>query len=396
MNIKLICGYPFPIGLSATNRIITYCKGLVENLDDVQVVIINPTEDKNNVINKENCGIYKGIKFQYVWADTIWPSNYLKKIIVFILSFIKSLSYVYKNNSCSKIDVIISSYDSGVVNLAYYFVSKLITCKLVYIVDEYPSPIRYGRKPFLFRWLSIKYLYTLFDGIIVMTLTLKAYLRNKVRKETKFLVMPITVEPERFLDNRRPSPVKGKYIAYIGELSENKDGVNDLIEAFGLIAPELPDLKLYIIGRTKNESESHHFEELISKYNLEKRILLTGRLHRDLVPAYLNNAVLLALARPDTIRSQGGFPTKLGEYLSTGRPVVCTAVGEIPNYLSDCENAFLVEPNDVRKFADKLQFVLNNLAIAEKVGRAGQKLALDVFNYKVQSKRMHEFLESLF
>ena len=395
MNIKLICGYPFPIGLSATNRIISYCKGLVENNNDVKVVIINPTEDKNNIVNKEVCGVYKGIKFQYTWADTIWPSYYPEKFFVFILSFINSLTYVYKNNSGSKIDIIVSSYDSGVVNIAYYFLSKIIKCKFVYIVDEYPSPIRYGRKPFLFRWLSIKYLYTLFDGIIVMTLTLKAYLRNKVRKETKFLVMPITVEPERFLDNRRPSPVKGKYIAYIGELSDNKDGVNDLIEAFGLIAPEFPDLKLYIIGSTKNKFECRHFLELISKYNLEERILLTGRVHRDFVPAYLNKAVLVALARPDTIRSQGGFPTKLGEYLATGRPVVCTAVGEIPNYLIDCENAFLVEPNNVRKFADKLQFVLNNLVLAEKVGREGQKLALDVFNYKVQSKRMHKFLESI-
>ena len=49
---------------------------------------------------------------------------------------------------------------------------------------------------------------------------------------------------------------------------------------------------------------------------------------------------MLVLARPDNIQAKGGFPTKLGEYLATGNPVVVTKVGEIPNYLIDGVNAF--------------------------------------------------------
>ena len=63
------------------------------------------------------------------------------------------------------------------------------------------------------------------------------------------------------------------------------------------------------------------------------------------MPKYLCNAKLLALARPDSIQAQGGFPTKLGEYLATGRPVVVTKVGEIPDYLEDGVNAFLSDIN---------------------------------------------------
>lgn len=395
MNIKLICGYPFPIGLSATNRIISYCKGLVENNNDVEIIIINPTEDANNVINKNICGIYNGIRFKYTWINTVWPLSYPKKITIFILSFFKSLFYVYTNSLNNKIDSIISSYDSGIVNLAYFILSKLIRSKFVYIVDEYPYPLRYGKEPSPLRKLWIRYIHRLFDGIIVMTNTLKEYFLDKIRKEAKILIMPMTVESDRFLENSEPSPIKGKYIAYIGELSGNKDGVIDLIEAFRLISNKYPTLKLYIIGRTKNKIENDEFIERVSKYNLNERIILTGRMHRDLVPSYLNNAAVLALARPNTLRSQGGFPTKLGEYLSTGKPVVCTAVGEIPEYLTDGGNAFLVEPDNIVKFAEKLEYVLDNPLLAEKVGNEGQKVAINIFNYKVQAKRMNDFLKTL-
>lgn len=395
MNIKLICGYPFPIGLSATNRIISYCKGLVENNNEVEIVIINPTENKNNIINKSVSGTYSGIEFHYSWINTIWPANYIMKIILFALSFSRSLIYCYKKNRDNKIDVIISSYDSLIVNLIYFILSKTIKCKFIYIVDEYPYPLRYGKAPSLFRRLSIKSMCRLFDGIVVMTGALKEYFSDKIKKNAKLLVMPMTVETERFLNNNEPSPVEGKYIAYIGELSGNKDGVKDLIEAFRIIAGKFSELKLYIIGKSKTKIEYNEFEEVISKYDLKERIILTGRMHRDLVPSYLNHAAILALARPNTIRSQGGFPTKLGEYLAAGRPVVCTAVGEIPNYLTDGINAFLVEPDNNEKFAGKLKFVLENPEAAEKVGKEGQKVAINVFNYKMQSARMSGFLKEL-
>ena len=50
------------------------------------------------------------------------------------------------------------------------------------------------------------------------------------------------------------------------------------------------------------------------------------------------------MARPDSRQARGGFPTKLGEYLATGKPVCVTKVGEITVYLEDNVSAFLAEP----------------------------------------------------
>jgi glycosyltransferase involved in cell wall biosynthesis len=395
MNIALICPYPFPIGQAATNRIISYSRGLVEINNLVKVIILRPTEKANNIINKDITGKYAGISFQYSWKDTIWPSGYIKKIIVFILSFFNSILIMSNDNSVKKVDCIISSTDFGFINITLFLLSKLIDCKFVYIADEYPYPIRYGRKPSLIRKFSIAYLFRLFDGIIVMTDALKKYFKDKAGKDAKFLVMPITVETERFINKNELPPISGDYIIYAGDLDRNKAAVLNLIEAFKTISGEFPTLKLCIAGGTKKEADFNEYIKIISEARLAERIIMTGIIHRDKIPCYLNNAAILAIAEPRTYRSEMGFPTKLGEYLATGKPVVCTAVGEIPNYLTDGINAFLVEPGNNEKFAGKLKFVLENPEAAEKVGKEGQKVVLNTFNYKIQARHMNSFLRGL-
>lgn len=106
------------------------------------------------------------------------------------------------------------------------------------------------------------------------------------------------------------------------------------------------------------------------------------------MPSYLLNAQLLLLARPANIQAKGGFPTKLGEYLTTGRPVVITKVGEIPDYLTDGENAFMAEPDNPLSFALKVEEALTDTENARAIGLNGKKLAVTIFNYKTQGLEM--------
>ena len=104
------------------------------------------------------------------------------------------------------------------------------------------------------------------------------------------------------------------------------------------------------------------------------------------------NANVLALARPDSHQAQGGFPTKLGEYLATGKPVCVTSVGEISDYLKDNISAFIAEPGNVDSFIDALNRVLCNAKHAEYVGLNGKIVAEKEFSIDIQSKRLATFL----
>jgi glycosyltransferase involved in cell wall biosynthesis len=128
---------------------------------------------------------------------------------------------------------------------------------------------------------------------------------------------------------------------------------------------------------------------------LAERVVFTGRVSRHEMPRFLCNAAVLALARPTSLQSEGGFPTKLGEYLSTGNPVVVTKVGDIPSYLTDGVNAFMSEPDDPHLFAEKLDEALSDPGRAKEMGLRGRQVAITHFDYKVQAEALKKFLTSL-
>jgi glycosyltransferase involved in cell wall biosynthesis len=135
------------------------------------------------------------------------------------------------------------------------------------------------------------------------------------------------------------------------------------------------------------------FEDYVATLNMKGRIIFLGQLPRTDIPKYLTNAKILALARPQSIVSDAGFPSKLTEYLATGKPVVVTSVGDIPVYLEDNKNAFLSKPDSVDAFADKLDYVLSNYEFAQQVGEKGKELTETIFNYNFQAKRIIDFID---
>ena len=170
---------------------------------------------------------------------------------------------------------------------------------------------------------------------------------------------------------------KEKYIAYCGAVSYDKDGVNILVEAFSKFHRTHQDYRLYIIGKGIDHNVINKLKWLAQKEEVEDAVVFTGSIPPSEMPQMLYDASILALSRPDNLQAQNGFPTKLGEYLATGKPVVVTGVGEIG------VNGYLSEPNS-DSFADKLSYVADHYSEALNVGCEGKKLSQEAFNYRTQ------------
>lgn len=222
-----------------------------------------------------------------------------------------------------------------------------------------------------------------FDGLFVISQSLKQYFVQNGIADNAIRLINMFVETNRF-DNTTQESTE-KYIAYCGKISVRKDGVDDLINAFALFHKKHLDYKLRLIGGFQNDRVKESLNELIHNLDLCDSIEFTGRILPSEMPRLLKNASILALARPDNIQSQNGFPTKLGEYLATGNPVVVTAVGEIPNFLKDKENAFIVLPNNPKSFAEGLSQVADNYDYALLVGAKGKLLCNEVFSSTTQA-----------
>lgn len=238
--------------------------------------------------------------------------------------------------------------------------------------------------------IYLRFICTRFDGFIVISRALENYFRPFMKKDTKKHLMPILVETERFSQTDTPSK---NVISYCGSMQGTKDGVPLLIDAFSKIASQFPETNLQLIGPTNFEGFSQ-LQEHINELNLTNRIVFTGRVKRDEMPGLLQESRILALARSPSKQNEGNFPTKLGEYLATGRLSVVTSVGDIPDYLEHGKNALLADPGSVKDFAKQLEYGLADEKERKSIGREGRLLAENVFNNKVQGEKLLNWLNT--
>lgn len=395
MKIVFITDQPVPNGLAPTNRLLSLAAGINQNDCDVTILILNPTEKASHINNTELVGAYKGVAYKYLTGTTVLPIGKFNKFFVFLKGLLKLIKELKKINLDSRIDAIIISHTWSIYPIAvYYLFIRLKRITYLQERNEYPF---LNRSKNIFRRLDY-FLYTKlvlphFDGLLVITKNLKNYYSQFLNKNALIAVIPMTVEPERFGQLKKDN--SHKYIAYCGYLGGNKDGVYDLIKAFSIISKEFPDYYLYIIGDSKKTEEIVFLQKLAKDKDVIDRIIFTGKVSREDMPALLDKAELLALSRPNSIQAEGGFPTKLGEYLATGNPVVITRVGEVPDFLIDGVNAYLAEPDNVSDFALKLKLALAQKENSVLIGQKGKELAYSVFNYKVQGQRIIEFIHQI-
>ncbi|UKK54778.1 glycosyltransferase family 4 protein [Prevotella sp. E2-28] len=224
-------------------------------------------------------------------------------------------------------------------------------------------------------------------GVFLISTALKKYFIEHGVSPERIHIVNMIVDTTRF-HNVLKEKSHERYIAYCGTVTSTKDGVDDLIKAFAIVNKKHPDVKLFIIGPIPGNKEENVFVKLVGELGLTDSVHFTGIVPYDKMPQILKNAEILALARPDNIQAKYGFPTKLGEYLLTGNPVVLTSVGDIPHFLKDGESALIATPNNPNLFAEKLNWALDYKDESEQLGQKGRSVAENCFNYKTETQKI--------
>lgn len=228
-----------------------------------------------------------------------------------------------------------------------------------------------------------------FAGIFAITQPLLMFLLAKTKPEANGVVVNMIVDTTRFPVARAGAERRSGEIVHAGSLVDRKDGVGTLVKALALVRcmPGTAEAYVSLYGPPAGAPE---VEDLVSELGLpEGAVRLQGLVPSTEIPGHLANADALALARPDSMQARYGFPTKLGEYLASGTPTVCTSVGQIPRFLTDRKTAFLAPPGDIQAFAKALHAALTDpdrLAVAE----AAKELADSAFSRQQAAHRIME------
>lgn len=362
-------------GEAWTNRILAYAKGFAEAGEEVVLYYIITNKQRT----KPDINI-PGVKVVNLWeSDGIIARRF--KIVSFLKNLLRFPRLVKKGDKF----FVYGGYEYQ-LRMALKVKEK---AKVFCEITEHPQIFGQSKSAQRANDRKIKMLKQL-DGLFVISKSLKQYYSEQGIPAERIHVINMFVDTGRF--NVEKTVSKEQYVAYCGVVTYGKDGVDILLKAFSLFYKNHRDFKLMIIGRGANNDEITRLKNLLSDLGISERVILTGQVSPHEMPKLLMNASILALARPDSLQNRNGFPTKLGEYLATGNPVVVTAVGEIPLFLKDRVNAILATPGNPEDFAYQLCWVADNYEQAKQIGLNGKLLSNEAFNYSVQTKNALRYL----
>lgn len=75
------------------------------------------------------------------------------------------------------------------------------------------------------------------------------------------------------------------------------------------------------------------------------------------------------------------------EAMMSGTPVVCGALGGLPEIVEDGVTGFLVTPGNVEYLHERIGQILNDSALARRMGSAAREDALDRFTWDACARR---------
>lgn len=395
MKALVITSGSYPYGGAASNRHMAYLKGLQELDVEVNMYILDKEKNQSKLSDKKS-GNYFGVQYRYIHFNDNKNSNLLNIIFNKITIYRKTKKLLKKEISGHTAELFMLILLINPIDIwPFLKFAKKNKIKVIHERTEFPGLNQNG---FIKKQLLKIYYHCIipkFDGLLLISHALIKHFASKGCDNEKLMHFPMLVDFGRF--DKEPKRIQhyGKYIAYCGNMYTDKDGVPNLIKAFDLFCEKINDVNLLLIGDNSNKQNFSIIENEINSSKFKNRIFCTGYIENTEIPDYLAGAALLALARPNNLQAQGGFPTKLGEYLATGKPVIITDVGEHSLYLKNEESAYLVMPDNVELFAEKMIDIFANYNKAVIVGNNGKKIALSYFNYKIQAKRLLEFVKNL-
>lgn len=347
------------------NRLIAFLRGFDKQGQTAHVYFLWPDEKRSKV-----CESFRNITVHYMWPDKGSNNRYLR-----FLGGLRNYRRFLK---------LLKPGDSVFVMGCTMFIPGLVRKNGIKVYQErteHPEIVKESPA-----FIQKNYLASCpkMAGMFVISTKLKEVYEDLGGKNVH--IVNVVVDSSRFEGLKKATDEK--YIAYCGTASNNKDGVDDLIKAFAIVAKTHPDMKLKIMGKAPTKDDESGNLKLVEQLGVKDKVEFTGVIPASAMPQMLKNATIVALARPDSLQAQCGFPTKLGEYLLSANLAVVTRVGDIPLFLRDKETALLSQESNPEEFASKMLWALEHPQEAEAIGRRGAEVALKEFNYLTESKKI--------
>lgn len=209
------------------------------------------------------------------------------------------------------------------------------------------------------------------DRLIVPSASVEAKVRAEGRN-ARFSVIPTGVDLSRFalpaprctLRGDLGIPVHAVLIGAVARLEPEK-GLRYLLEAMPAVVEAVPEAWLAVIGEGSLARELRELAATLPEM-ANRRVVFAGR--RDDISAVTEDLDIAVL--PSMREAQG---ISVLEAMARRKPVVASAVGGLPEVVTDGVDGILVPPEDPSALADALIRLGRSPELRRRLGQAGYR-----------------------
>lgn len=201
----------------------------------------------------------------------------------------------------------------------------------------------------------------------------------------RIVVLPNAADPDRFspqvpaVERINGRTLAGRrVIGFVGGFYP-WHGLPLLVEAFARLVDRFDDLLLLLIG---DGPERTAVERLVAERGLTDRVILTGKVDHEWLPAHL--ATFHVGVMPDS--NAYGSPMKIFEYMAMARPVVVPDYAPLLDAVTDGVEGRVFRRGDVDSLTEALAGILADGDTHRRMGAAARAAVVGVHNWRANAR----------
>jgi glycosyltransferase involved in cell wall biosynthesis len=156
-------------------------------------------------------------------------------------------------------------------------------------------------------------------------------------------------------------------------------GVNEFIEAAGLLSDRLPDVRFLLVAPREGHSHGAIPEDYVRKSESMRPNFTWLGFRKDVIDLY----ALSELAVLPSYYKEGGYPRALLEPMAMGKPVIAADTSDCRSPVEPGKNGYLVPPRDSVALASAIADIITNEDRRKSFGEYSLKKARAEYDDKV-------------
>lgn len=175
-------------------------------------------------------------------------------------------------------------------------------------------------------------------------------------------------------------------VIFVGNFYEWHD-VATLLDAFARVWAANPAARLVLVG---DGSRRQAMMQRAADLGFAQAVRFTGMVPHAEVPRLLAAADIAVVPYPPMEADLWLSPLKLYEYMASGKAIIVSAVGQLPQVIQDGHNGLLVPPGDVRAVAGALQRLMDDPALRLQLGHQARQDAVRKHSWQHYLTRLEQ------